>query len=535
MMRILIAALCVLTMSLPAVAPVQAASGDRTIYLYYTHTKETGKFTFRKNGRYDKKVLAELNTFLRDWRRNEPAEMDPRLFDLIWEVYQEAGAKKPVHVVSAYRAPATNEMLRKRSSAVAKNSRHTMGMAMDFFIPGIKISRLREIAMRKQVGGVGYYPASGSPFVHLDTGNVRAWPRMTRNQLAKIFPDGKTLHIPADGKLLSDKGYKLAKAEWTKCRSVPCGRSLSSSTRVASNDSSSGGNGKTLMDWFFGEDEGDDGDNVEVATVADTGPARRSVSAVPVVAPVPAMRPSSLAVVQVADAPLPAARPEILLEDSTAQPNITVASIDPAIPQPRALISQGVEGRNNPNLTAYAPVTEPEPDAQRALQMLIEERLKEDGSTQKAVTTAASEPSLLEDLPELEPVTYEVASDSIRTASIGTDNDALGSLIENTWTSITRSGAPAESPAEPVALIKAETRAVDLIAPGFDHVTEIFADPARMHSNRYAVIFEPDAADLDPAISLGRYGRQVAFSRTGDAMLPADAFAQRAPILSSIR
>lgn len=530
-MRILIAALCALTMSLPAAAPVQAASGDRTIYLYYTHTKETGKFTFRRNGNYDKKVLAELNHFLRDWRRNEPAKMDPRLFDLIWEVYQEAGANKPVHVVSAYRAPATNEMLRKRSSAVAKNSRHTQGMAMDFFIPGVKISRLREIAMRKQVGGVGYYPTSGSPFVHLDTGNVRAWPRMTRSQLAKIFPDGKTLHIPADGKILSDKGYKLAKAEWTKCRSVPCGRSLSSSTRVASNDTSSGGSGKTLMDWFFGEDEGDDGDNVEVATVADTGPARRSVSAVPVVAPVPAMRPSTLAVVQVANAPLPAARPDNLLE----QPNLTVASLDTSAPQPRALISQGVEGRTNPNLTAYAPVTEPEPDAQRALQMLIEERLKDDRSAPEAVASATPATSLLEDLPELEPVTYEVASDAIRTASIGTDTDALGSLIENTWTSITRSGAPQEPPAEPIALINAETRAVDLIAPGFDHVTEIFADPARMHSNRYAVIFEPDAPDLDPAIALGRYGKRVAFSRTNETLLPANAFAQQAPILSSIR
>jgi hypothetical protein len=87
-------------------------------------------------------------------------------------------------------------MLRSKSSAVAKNSRHTQGMAMDFYIPGVKISKLRELAMRKQVGGVGYYPTSGSPFVHLDTGNVRAWPRMGRNQLANLFPDGKAPRAP---------------------------------------------------------------------------------------------------------------------------------------------------------------------------------------------------------------------------------------------------------------------------------------------------------------------------------------------------
>ena len=182
-----------------AIPSAQAAGGTRTLYLYYTHTKETGKFTFRKNGSYDQKVLAQLNTFLRDWRRNEPAKMDPALFDLIWEVYQEVGASEPIHVVSAYRAPETNEMLRSKSSGVAKNSRHTQGMAMDFYIPGVPLKKLRQAAMKKQVGGVGYYPTSGSPFVHLDTGNVRAWPRMTKAQLTTLFPDGKTLHLPAEG------------------------------------------------------------------------------------------------------------------------------------------------------------------------------------------------------------------------------------------------------------------------------------------------------------------------------------------------
>src|SRR5690606_4338979 len=81
---------------------------------------------------------------------------------------------------------------------------------------------LREAVMRHQVGGIGYYPTSGSPFVHADTGNVRAWPRMTRAQLKKVFPDGRTLHLPTDGKPLSNDGRRYAEAEWKKCRAVPC-------------------------------------------------------------------------------------------------------------------------------------------------------------------------------------------------------------------------------------------------------------------------------------------------------------------------
>ena len=100
-----------------AIPSAQAAGGTRTLYLYYTHTKETGKFTFRKNGNYDQKVLSELNVFLRDWRRDEPTKMDPALFDLIWEVYQEVGATNPIYIVSAYRAPETNEMLRSNRAA----------------------------------------------------------------------------------------------------------------------------------------------------------------------------------------------------------------------------------------------------------------------------------------------------------------------------------------------------------------------------------------------------------------------------------
>ncbi len=218
--------MCLLAL-LPILSSVSAQAETRTLKLYNTHTKERVEVTFKKNGRYVPSGLREANRFLRDWRRNEMTNIDPKLLDLVWEVYQKVGAKQSIYVVSSYRSPATNNMLRKRSRGVAKNSQHTLGKAMDFYIPGVNLAKLRATGLRKEVGGVGYYPRSGSPFVHMDTGRIRHWPRMTRSQLAKVFPDGKTLHIPSDGKPL--KGYKLALAE------AKSGKSRTTPTIVATN------------------------------------------------------------------------------------------------------------------------------------------------------------------------------------------------------------------------------------------------------------------------------------------------------------
>ena len=194
--------------------PVEAAGQTRTLKLYFIHTQEKASITFKRNGRYDAKGLQQINRFLRDWRRNEPTKMDPRLLDLVWEVYQKSGSRDYIHVVSAYRSPATNGMLRSRSKGVAKKSQHMLGKAMDFYLPDVKLKTLREIGMKFQVGGVGFYPTSGSPFVHMDVGGVRAWPRMSRNELVRLFPDGKTMHVPADGKPLP--GYELAVADYKR-------------------------------------------------------------------------------------------------------------------------------------------------------------------------------------------------------------------------------------------------------------------------------------------------------------------------------
>lgn len=188
------------------------ANGDtRTLSFYHNNTRETLTVTFRRNGQYDPQALEQLNWFLRDWRREEKTRMDPRLFDTVWEVYREVGSEAPVRVNSAYRSPNTNAMLRRRSSAVAKNSQHMLGKALDFYLPDVPTERLRAIGMRLQNGGVGYYPNAYTPFVHLDVGSVRAWPRMTRDQLARIFPDGKTVHVPSDGTPFSR--YEEARAE----------------------------------------------------------------------------------------------------------------------------------------------------------------------------------------------------------------------------------------------------------------------------------------------------------------------------------
>lgn len=188
------------------------ANGDtRTITIKHMHTKEETTVTFRRDGRYDSAALEKLNWAMRDWRTDEPIRMDPRLFDLAWEVHRKVGSDQPFHVVSAYRSPGTNSMLRRRSRGVAKSSQHMVGKAMDFYLPDTPTAKIREVGMRLQRGGVGFYPGAHTPFVHLDAGSVRSWPRMTRDQLVRLFPDEKTVHLPADGKPLG--GYEVAKAE----------------------------------------------------------------------------------------------------------------------------------------------------------------------------------------------------------------------------------------------------------------------------------------------------------------------------------
>lgn len=188
------------------------ADGDtRTLSFHHTHSGEDLTVTFKRHGRYDEAALKKLNHFLRDWRSQDSTTMDRRLFDIVWEVYRDVDGKQPIQIISAYRSPATNSMLRRRSSGVARHSQHMQGHALDFFIPGVPLEQIRFAGLRLQRGGVGFYPTSGSPFVHLDVGSIRHWPRMTHDQLARVFPDGRTVHVPSNGQPL--KGYELALAD----------------------------------------------------------------------------------------------------------------------------------------------------------------------------------------------------------------------------------------------------------------------------------------------------------------------------------
>ncbi len=525
--RLLLAAmLTVSAVLLPA--PAQAAT-ERALFLYYTHTKETARIVFKRNGQYVQSGLSELNRFLRDWRRNEPAQMDPRLFDLVWEVYQEVGGTQPINVVSAYRSPATNEMLRQTSSGVAENSQHTKGHAMDFFIPGVPLARLRAVAMRKQVGGVGYYPTSGSPFVHLDTGSVRAWPRMTRAQLKEIFPDGRTMHLPTDGNPLSQEGYQVAMAEWKRCHAYPCNGS-SSGTQVAQN-----GGGRTLMDVIFG------GGNQAAPAAATPAPVVQTaaLAATPRrVDPVmPTIRPADLggaaesAIADAGPAAIPfsttgsaplddaevttvaVAMPVTMPQDLRASTASTLPSGDaatalaaltaPTMPTPRVIMTEPPASV----LTAYLPTAEP--GAQRAMEALIEQ-----APSRVAATVNPAR------LPPLD------AANTVGASLGGLEPRPENALFEKTF------GATEAAGAEPLALALAahvaghdqgeDLRRRELVAPDLEHVAEIFMAPAALDSGHFAVIFDRDEADFSPATEMGEH---VMVKGVGDMpALAADRF-----------
>jgi len=268
---------------------VSAASAEtRTLKLYFVHTKERAEITYKKDGRFIKSGLQQLNRFLRDWRRNESTNMDPRLMDLLWEVYRASGSRDYIHVLSAYRSPSTNGMLRSRSKGVAENSQHMKGRAIDFYLPDVKLSHLRNLGLKMQVGGVGYYPKSGSPFVHLDVASVRHWPRLSRQELASVFPDGKTVHIPSDGKPLP--GYQQALAMLKN-------RKEGAPILVADDTTTRRRRGGGLLARLFGGGVEEEEDLAEAAQVqvASAAPARQRAAA-PAPQPAPQQAPAPLAI-----------------------------------------------------------------------------------------------------------------------------------------------------------------------------------------------------------------------------------------------
>lgn len=322
----------------PPVGPTEAhaARGDRTLWLHFTHTGEEKKITFRRNGKYDPKGLKELEWIVRDWRQNQSSKMDPRLFDLIWSVYQESGATKAIRVVSGFRSKKTNDKLRRRSRGVARTSQHTAGKAMDFFIPGVPVKRLREIGLKMQAGGVGYYPGSRTPFVHMDTGRVRHWPRMTPKQVAALFPDGKTLHKDTRGRHGRQYAKALAEYEARKSKIIQplskSKRTLFASNKSDNNKAKPKRAGGLLAGIFKGGKKDNETNTATPSALPQT----------------------------------PSAAPQIIANNTTATEAAPIPSrIGRAAPSPTADIVAPVARPSAPTTLALAPTPRPVPEGLR--------------------------------------------------------------------------------------------------------------------------------------------------------------------------
>jgi len=158
---------------LPLQGAHTAVDQERALKLFHTHTGERLDIVYKRGGEYIPEALTEINDFLRDFRNGEVAVIDPQLLDLIADIRDELGSDGTYEVISAYRSPATNDMLRRRSGGVARNSQHLLGKAIDVRLSDVETGRLRNAALAMQRGGVGHY--AKSDFVHIDTGRVRRW------------------------------------------------------------------------------------------------------------------------------------------------------------------------------------------------------------------------------------------------------------------------------------------------------------------------------------------------------------------------
>lgn len=198
-----------------ALTRATAAPPDtRTISLRNIHTDETLTVEYMRRGRHVPEAMKQINWIMRDWRKDETTRMDPELIDLIWEVHNELGSKEAINIISAFRSRATNDMLRKTVGGQAAESRHISGQAADVQFPDVPLKQLRYSALIRERGGVGYYPTSGTPFVHIDTDRVRAWPRLPRHELALLFPSGRTQHVPTDGEPITPEDVKKARQSY---------------------------------------------------------------------------------------------------------------------------------------------------------------------------------------------------------------------------------------------------------------------------------------------------------------------------------
>ena len=151
----------------------KANPASRVLSFYHTHTGQSLKVVYWVNGEYQAAAIGEIRNFLGDWRNGARIEIDPKLLDALFTIQIAAGSSGTYEVISAYRSPATNEMLRSRSNGVARKSQHVLGKAIDVRLTDLDTKALQLTALELKLGGVGYY--AKSDFVHIDTGRVRRW------------------------------------------------------------------------------------------------------------------------------------------------------------------------------------------------------------------------------------------------------------------------------------------------------------------------------------------------------------------------
>lgn len=152
---------------------LRGAGDIRRIKMYSGRTGESIDTIYWVEGEYIPEVLTELNHFMRDWRTNDVKTMDARTVDIMAAAHSLMDITEPYMLLSGYRSPATNAMLRSRSSGVARNSLHMKGQAADLRLKSRSVGQMAKAAEACSAGGVGRY--SGSGFVHMDCGAVRHW------------------------------------------------------------------------------------------------------------------------------------------------------------------------------------------------------------------------------------------------------------------------------------------------------------------------------------------------------------------------
>ncbi len=151
-----------------------AAKRDRLLMMTNPHTGEKIRTIYwTPTEGYIRESLASVSHFMRDFRQNQVRAIDPRLLDIVYAISMNIGSHRHFEVMSGYRSPKTNRMLRRRSRNVAKKSYHMRAKAMDFQVKNVSARSLRRIALSLRKGGVGYYP--GAKYIHVDTGSVRSW------------------------------------------------------------------------------------------------------------------------------------------------------------------------------------------------------------------------------------------------------------------------------------------------------------------------------------------------------------------------